>query len=61
MENKFDGTLKTKSGIETKDVRFNSIPGAYLGKVMYEGRFITCMWDKRGKCKDKRFPQFDLV
>jgi hypothetical protein len=59
--NKFDGATKTISGAEVKNVKFNSIPGAYLGMVMHEGKFISFMWDKRGKSKNKAFPQYNLA
>jgi hypothetical protein len=59
--NTFDNATKTVTGIETKDVKFNSIPGKYLGKVFYEGKFITVMWHKTGKCIDARYPQFNLA
>ncbi|HLO91574.1 MAG TPA: hypothetical protein VK172_10465 [Lentimicrobium sp.] len=65
----FDGVTQTKTGIATKDVRFNSAANRYLGMVWdekwFEGRdvkekWLTCSWSKNGKCVNRTRPELDL-
>jgi len=63
---KFDGIMKTKTGIECKNVKFNSAANLYLGMVK-DGwssdpnrPWTSCSWKKSGKCVNSSRPELDL-
>lgn len=65
MAKDFTGTTKTKSGLDCKDVVFNTAVNKYLGMVWNEKSFntykwTTCTWTKSGKCVNRLRPEFDL-
>lgn len=65
MAKDFTGTTKTKTGIDCKDVRFNTAVNKYLGMVWDESayrpdKWTSCTWTKSGKCVNRNCPQFDL-
>lgn len=68
---KFENATETKTGIEVKNVRFNSAANAYLGMVkdplwqanpvvIKNGGFATGTWNKRGQCINRTRPELDL-
>lgn len=64
METTFNGSGKTVNGHEVKDVKWNSIPGKYLGMVFDHsymgGKWRILTWTKVGKAP-KGFEHFNLI
>jgi hypothetical protein len=62
----FEGTTKTKSGIECVVGAFNNCVNLYLGKVKDHWSSIpghdwtTCSWRKNGKCVNRTRTDLDL-
>lgn len=52
----------TVTGREVKDLRWNSMANAFLGKVDCPifGRFVSGMWGKSGKCKNGSRPDLNI-
>lgn len=65
MVKDFTTATKTVSGYSVKNVHWNNVANAYLGFVAdpnsYINDFVTCMWDKRGKCKNSLRTDCNLV
>lgn len=64
-QNKFDNASKTKTGIDVRNVKFNSMSNTYLGQVWdeksyREDKWTTSQWTKAGKCINKNRPELDL-
>ena len=60
------GTLKTKTGVDTKNIFYNSAMNFYLGMVWdeksyLEDKWTTCIWHKNGKCINRNRPELDLI
>ena len=71
MRNDFTNTSHTITGIEVKNVKFNSIASAWVGMVkdpkwqdnptvIKNDGFATCTWNKLGKCVNRTRPELDL-
>jgi hypothetical protein len=65
MKHDFSDYVQTLSGYPIKEVRFNSIPGLWLGlvkdpKSSFPDRFVTCSWSKSGKCTNGLRPDLNL-
>lgn len=65
MANDFTGATQTVKGIAVRNVKFNSIPGKWLGQIYFaasptENKWIACMWNKNGKASNRLHPEFDL-
>lgn len=61
----FTGKTETISGVQTKDIKYNSAVGFYLGKVWDEKSYLpdkwtTCTWKVNGKCVNRHRPELDL-
>lgn len=60
------GTEKTKTGVECRNVVFNTCAKLYLGFVADplwtkpDQPFVTCSWYKSGKCVNRNRPELDL-
>lgn len=59
MKNDFTAVTQTALGIPVRKVAYNNIPQKWLGQVQQQdGKWISCLWDKNGKCKTR--PEFNL-
>jgi len=67
MAKDFTGATQSRAGYAVRNVKWNSIAGAYLGEVADPLRetekrpFTTAMWGKSGKCKNQLRVDIDLV
>jgi hypothetical protein len=64
---KFNDTKVTKTGIVIGSIRWNPAANLYLGIVAdpqwthTHRQFITCSWNKSGKCINRTRPELDLI
>lgn len=60
---------ETVTGIEVKQVRWNSAVNLHLGftrdplwgKPDLHGGWVTCSWRKNGKCVNRTRPELDII
>jgi hypothetical protein len=58
-------TTESVTGVQVKDIKFNSAVNLYLGFVwdatsFRENKWTTCSWTKSGKCVNRTRPELDL-